>query len=84
MSKLVTLEVPDDAVRLSGRKAEAFVHELFEARVVRWFDEGRISQGKAAELLGISRSQLFDVLSQYKVSPIQVSPDEYDQEFGRD
>jgi len=56
---------------------------MYETAVVKWFDEGRISQGKAAELLGISRGELFDVLWRHKVSPIQITPEELAEEFKR-
>lgn len=77
MSTHVTLEVPDDAVAIFGdREGERFARAMHETAVVKWFDEGRISQGKAAELPGISRAELFDVLWGHKVSPIQVTPEE--------
>ena len=81
MSTTVTLEVPADAVRLFGQTPERFGREMYETAVVKWFDEGLISQGKAAELLGISRAGLFDVLSQHGVSPIQVTPEELRKEL---
>lgn len=84
MSKQVTIEVPEDAVRIFGDKDDArFAREMYETAVVKWFDEGRISQGKAAELLGISRGELFDVLWRHKVSPIQITPEELAEEFKR-
>jgi predicted HTH domain antitoxin len=79
----VTVEVADDAVRLFGKDEQRFGREMYETAVVKWFDEGHISQGKAAELLGISRGELFDVLWRHKVSPIQVTPEELEEEFRR-
>ena len=53
MTKPITIEVPEEAVRIFGDKNEKrFGREMYETAVVKWFDEGRISQGKAAELLG--------------------------------
>jgi predicted HTH domain antitoxin len=84
MSKQVTVEVPEDAVRIfGGRDSDRFAREMYETAVVKWFDEGRISQGKAAELLGITRGELFDVLWRHKVSPIQMTPEELKEEFKR-
>ncbi|HEX7577257.1 MAG TPA: UPF0175 family protein, partial [Verrucomicrobiae bacterium] len=34
-----------------------FSREMFEAAVVQWYDEGRISSGKGAEMLGLSRAE---------------------------
>jgi predicted HTH domain antitoxin len=79
MTKPITIEVPEEAVRIFGDKNEKrFAREM---AVVKWFDEGRISQGKAAELLEISRAELFDVLWRHKVSPIQVTPEELEEEL---
>ena len=79
----VTLEVPDDALRFIGKEPVEFARAVYEAAVVQWFDEGRISQGKASELLGISRGEFFDLLSEHKVSPIQMTPQELREECGR-
>ena len=80
----MTVEVPDDAVRIFGDKDEnRFGREMYETAVVKWFDEGLVSQGKAAELLGLSRSEFFDVLSRHKVSPIQMTPEELVEECRR-
>ncbi len=81
MSKQVTVEVPDHAVKMFGGDEARFGREIYETAVAKWFDEGRISQGKAAELLGISRAELFDVLWRHKVSPIQVTPEELAEEL---
>jgi predicted HTH domain antitoxin len=84
MSKQVTVEVSDDAVRIFGDKDNArFARAMYETAVVKWFDEGLVSQGKAAELLGLSRGEFFDVLSRHKVSPIQMTPEELVEECRR-
>jgi predicted HTH domain antitoxin len=83
MTKQVTVEVAEDAVRLFGENERQFAREMYETAVVKWFDEGRISQGKAAELLGISRGEFFDVLWRHQVSPIQVTPEELAAELKR-
>lgn len=81
MSKQVTVEVPDHAVEMFGGDEARLGREIFETAVVKWFDEGRISQGKAAELLGLARAELFDVLWRHQVSPIQVTPQELAEEL---
>lgn len=77
----VTLEVPEAAVEKFGPDESRFGRRMFETAVVKWFDEGEISQGKAAELLGISRSEFFDLLWQHKVSPIQITAEELAEEL---
>ncbi len=79
--KQVMIEVPDDAVRRCGGDEALFGREVYEAAVVQWFDEGRISQGRAAELLSVSRAELFEMLKRHKVSPIQITPEELAEEL---
>jgi len=57
--------------------------ELFEAAVVRWFEEGRLSQGQSAEMLSLSRGQFLDALSRHRVSAVQMTIEELEEEFRR-
>jgi predicted HTH domain antitoxin len=81
MTKPITIEVPEEAVRIFENDEKRFGREMYETAVVKWFDEGRVSQGKAAELLGLSRPELFDVLWRHKVSPIQGTAEELTEEL---
>lgn len=83
MTRLVTVEVSEDAIRLLGGGERQFARKMFETAVVKWFDEGRISQGQAATMLGLKRGEFFDVLAEHKISPIQLTPQELDEEFKR-
>ena len=60
MTKPITLDVSEDAVRLFGGDDSRFAREMYETAVVTWYDEGRISSGKGAELLGIARAEFLD------------------------
>jgi predicted HTH domain antitoxin len=83
MSKQVTVEVPEDAMQVLGEEAAQFGREMLVAAVLRWFEEGRLSQGQAAEMLGLKRGEFFDLLYQHKVSPVQMSLEELEQDFQR-
>jgi predicted HTH domain antitoxin len=83
MTKPITLEVSEDAVRLFGGDEARFARELVEAAVVKWYDEGRVSSGKGAEILGLSRADFLDLLFRHKVSPFQYSPEELAAEVNR-
>lgn len=48
---------------------------------VKWYELGRLSQGKAAEVAGLSRSAFIDALSRLKVSPIQITDTEMSKEL---
>lgn len=57
-----------------------FVPELRLAAAVKWYELGLISQSKAAEIAGLSRSDFIGELSRYKVSPFQYDAEEIDRE----
>ena len=74
MPKTLTLELPDDAFSALRSSREEFGRELRLAAAVKWYEMEHISQGKAAEIAGLSRSAFTKALSRYGASPIQVSP----------
>lgn len=69
------------ALRLGPKQ---FGEELKLAAIVQWYAEQRISQAKAAEMLGMSRSRFLDELLRRKVPAIQVSAEELEQEVHGD
>ena len=48
---------------------------------VKWYEMGKLSQSKAAELTGLSRQEFLDALYRFNVSPYQVTPDELREEM---
>ena len=46
------------------------------AAAVKWYETGRISQDKAAEIAGMSRAEFIRALSAFSVSPFQETADE--------
>jgi predicted HTH domain antitoxin len=55
--------------------------EVKTAAVVQWYAEGRISQGKAAEILGIGRARFLDELYRRRVPALQTDLDELREEL---
>ena len=72
-------DLPDDAFG-PGFEEETFVSTVKEATVMRLLREARISQGKAAELLGIDRHALFDLLGQYDIPALDLTAEELEQD----
>lgn len=83
MSVQVTLQFPDDAFAALSRSPAEFADELKRAAVCKWYEIGVLSQSKAAELLGVNRGQLLDLLSAYRVSPLQARAAELRDESER-
>ena len=77
----ITLEVPEEALAVIGKDPAQFAREVYETAVVKWYDQGRITSGKGAELLGISRTAFLELLFRHKVSPFQYTPEELAAEF---
>ncbi len=73
------LELPDELFaqlceeEIEGKAKEALVMELLR--------EHRLSQGKAAELLGLDRHELFDLMAKYRVPVIDLTPEELKSEL---
>ena len=83
MNRQVVVEVPEEVVELFGEGPERFGRQMYETAVVKWYDEGRISSGRGAEMLGISRADFLELLSRHQVSPFQYTAEELKEEFHR-
>ena len=76
MSVRVTVVVPEGALSALRLSPTEFAEELKRAAVAKWYELGTISQSKGAEILGVSRAEFLDVLSEYRVSPFQNDADD--------
>jgi predicted HTH domain antitoxin len=75
----VTFELPDEvAPNLRDEDLAVKAKEAFTMELLR---EHEISQGKAAELLGIDRHELFDLMTKYRVPVIDLTPEELAKEM---
>jgi len=83
MSVNVVIELPDDTFSVLNTNADVLAREIRIAAAVKWYEIGLISQAKAAELAGLSRTAFIEALSRFSVSPFQETPEELEQEFAR-
>jgi predicted HTH domain antitoxin len=81
--RTVTVEVPDESLHILGEDLRSVGRDMLIAAVLQWFQEGRLSQGQAAEMLGMKRGEFFDLLYQHRVSPVQMDITDLEKDFGR-
>jgi len=74
------VQVPVPLVRL-GFDQHEIQRRLSEWLVLSLFTEGRISSGKAARLLNISRVEFFTLLRARGIAYVNYTPDELAEEF---
>ena len=72
----VTVEVPDEALDALRQDPTSFAQEMLLAAAVKWFEIGLLSQGRAAEVAGLSRLAFLEALSRFGVSPFQYGADD--------
>ncbi|MBI1743832.1 UPF0175 family protein [Candidatus Acetothermia bacterium] len=79
--KKVEVELPEELWKLAGipaKKASAKFQEILVAELVR---QGKLSQGRAAELLGVDRWEIMDLLAKYDVPTTSLTEAELDCEL---
>ncbi|MGI8884847.1 MAG: UPF0175 family protein [Pyrinomonadaceae bacterium] len=80
----ISIDIPEYAFTALGKNQDDLGRELLTAAVVKWFELGTISQGKGAEILGLSRAAFLDLLSTYRVSAWQYTKEDLDEELSFD
>ena len=71
MSRQVILDLPENVVSAFRTEPAELARELRLAAAVKWFELGRLSQAKAAEMAGLSRYEFIHELTRFGVSPVQ-------------
>lgn len=71
--RIVEIALPDELFNSLHKSPDEVGKEMRVAVAVRWYAQGLVSQGRGAEIAGLSRAEFIDALSAGGVSPFQES-----------
>lgn len=77
----LVLDLPESSFSVLRTTPEEFAKALTQAAVCKWYELGKISQAKGAELCGVNRADFLDILSSHRVSIVQYTKNELDAEL---
>lgn len=79
----VSIDLPSGVLSALRQDPDNFVREMRLAAAVKWYEVRMVSQAKAAEIAGVSRSEFLTALQRFGVSPFQYDADEIVEEVAR-
>ena len=77
----ITLELPETAFSFLHKTPKEFAEEMKITAVIKWYEEGLLSQSKACEIAGISRIEFLNVLFTHNITPYQYTKKDLKDEF---
>lgn len=78
----IGLELPEKIVPIISTNKRDFSHRIKQLVVLELFREGKISSGKAAEILGMERILFFNLLSEQKIPYFDLTKEELKEDIG--
>jgi predicted HTH domain antitoxin len=79
----VQVEFDSDVFATLRRSPKEVAQEMRLAAAVIWYAQGRVSQGRAAGIAGVSRAELLDALSENGVTACQETLEDLDEVLAR-
>ncbi|MBM4322831.1 MAG: hypothetical protein FJ115_04645 [Deltaproteobacteria bacterium] len=83
MSTRLVLEFPE-GLQEEDLQDEDVLLKAKEAAVMELLRKGKISQGKAAELLDVSRYDLFDLMAKHDIPAIEMTRERLKKELSKE
>ena len=69
----MTIEMPESSLAALRKDPADFAREMRLAAAVKWYELRMVSQGRAAEIAGLSRAAFLAALANFGVTPFQAS-----------
>lgn len=80
----VVFDFPPTVFSALRKAPPAFAAEMRLAAAIHWYSQGMISQGKAAEIAGLTRVRFLDELYRRKIPAMQVTLEDLREELALD
>jgi predicted HTH domain antitoxin len=80
----VVFDFPPTVFSALRKAPEEFAVEMRLAAAIHWYSQGMVSQGKAAEIAGVSRTEFLEELFIRKIPAVQVTIEELREELRRE
>lgn len=80
----VTVDIPEEIFRTMRKSPNEIAREFRVNSAVRWYQQGLISQEKAASFAGLNRWEFLDVLAEQKVDVFHVDMESLKKELEGD
>jgi predicted HTH domain antitoxin len=77
----ITISVSAELCDAMRKSASELQMDICLSAAADWYRQGLISQGRAAELAGLSRSEFIDALAARKIDVVQIDLDSLDREL---
>ncbi len=79
----VHVPLPDDLFSSVRKSPDEVAHDMRVAVAARWYGQGLVSQGRAAEIAGMTRMEFMRALGDAGVSPFQETAEEVRESLAR-
>jgi predicted HTH domain antitoxin len=79
----LTMEFPEEVFSTLRRTPSDFVRELRLAAAIHWYQRGRVSQEKAAQIAGLDRTDYLLALAREEIDVFPVDFDDLERELAR-
>ncbi len=79
--KKMELNIPDDIFLALNEKPEELLKDIKSFAAIKFFEMGKLSLGKAAELAEMDKLDFIELLSRHSISVYNYAPEELEEDL---